>query len=258
MGTDPTTVLRHIKRISQEHKIMLVQRTKGAGWELTAAGKALAKRAKAFRDDIEAIDLGTAATDEPVAIKITSLEFLLTHYLAPYLEEGLDSYPDTFIQLEGSDRKLSLAYGEADLAIRFGRPQEGQLIASKILDMEFALWGTSLGMTGDWIGLPESLDWTPEMQLGLSYFQRQPSIRVTSFAAGRRAALSLDMPFISPRALIRADDPFVKIGSDAAIHREVWSVIHETRRLDQRLAAVRQWAKNSILKADQCKHLPAE
>ncbi|MEM6307506.1 MAG: hypothetical protein AAF701_05930, partial [Pseudomonadota bacterium] len=218
-------------------------------------GKALAKRAKTFRDEIESVNLQTAQTDQPVSIKITSLEFLLTHYLAPYLGEGIACYPETLIELVGTDRRVSLAYGEADLALRFGRPQEGQLIASKILDMDFALWNIPDAANDTWIGLPEDLDWTPEMQLGLEHFQKPPAVRVTSFAAGRRASFSLGLPFIAPGALIRPTDPFQKIAPAATISREVWSVIHETRRLDQRLAAVRQWAKNSVLKADQCKYL---
>lgn len=249
LGTDPTTVSRHIKRISHEMGVMLFKMNKGGAWTITNEGSKLTARAKVFKQEIDGLNAGESSQTETV--KITSIEFLLTHYLAPHAKEGLGCFPDTKLALLGSDKRLSLAYGEADLALRFGRPTEGQLIASRLGDIEFTIWNPIGKPHSDWIGLQEELDWTPEMDYALRYFKKPPLIRVTSYAAAKLAGESVGLPFIAPCAVMARNNRFEPMHDIDPIKRPLWSVIHETKRFDQRLAAVKNWAKMAVEKSQR-------
>jgi len=248
LGTNPTTVSRRIKGISERLGVMLFQMHKGGDWTITEEGRRLLDAATTFRDKLDNLKLDSAEQAARVSIKITSIEFLLANYLACDLAAGLDCYPETQIELLGSDKRFSLAYGEADLALRFGRPVEGQLIASKIAEVEFGLWSSSGQLTPDWIGLRETLDWTPEMEHGLKIFDRAPLVRVSSYSAAREAAKSLGLATIGPASIMMQERSIKPIQQIDPVIREVWSVIHESRKLDQRLQAIREWAKIAILK----------
>ncbi len=246
LNTNPTTVSRHLKALSEEREAVLYTRDKDGLCALTSEGKQLRELAKDFRSRLQELDVSHQQDDQTAEVTITSLEFLLTHMLAPDLAQGMASYPDTKINLIGSDRRLSLAYGEADLALRFGRPSEGQLIASKIAEVEFHIWGPAGHKSEDWIGLEEELDWTPEMRLGMAHFQKAPILRVSSFTAARNAAISLGYNFVAPFAVAVTKWEHVSPLDVDPVKREVWSVIHETQRHSQRLAAVRAWAKTAV------------
>jgi DNA-binding transcriptional LysR family regulator len=200
------------------------------------------------------IQIGGGGSNEWETIVITSLEFLLTHFLSPKLKSGMNCYPETRLALVASDRRLSLAYGEADIALRFGRPTEGHLIASKIADVNFEFVRMQGSNSSEWIGLPEDLDWTPEMQCGLNHFGKQPILRVSCYAAAREAAISTGLAAIGPTVIMREGGMLEAVPNVPPVHREVWSIIHETRRLSQRLTAVRAWIKSAVLETQLQQH----
>lgn len=246
LQTNATTVSRHIKALSEERGAALFTRDKDGHCYLTHEGKQLRELAIDLRDRLQELDARAETRREHEIVTITSLEFLLTHMLAPKIDQGMASFPDTRIHLIGSDRRLSLAYGEADMALRFGRPSEGQLIASKIAEVEFHIWQPVHLKANEWVGLEEELDWTPEMQMGAAHFGKPPAIRVSSFVAARNAAISLGYNFISPAAVVCPQWESFSAVDCEPVKREVWSVIHETQKHSQRLAAVRLWAKNAV------------
>ncbi len=243
IGADATTISRHIKSLSTDMGAVLFTMSRSGTWEITSEGQLLLDVGLQMQSNIEALNQNGHISDELKTVKITSLEFLLTHYVAPQVGNFYRTVDDIKLELHGSDKRLSLAYAEADLALRFGRPTEGQLVASKVADIPHFIWSADQSKTRDWIGLNEHLDWTPEMQMGFTYFDKEPVLRVTSFAAARRASLSLGIPFIAPKILIQDGDPFERLHRTEGANREIWSVIHETKRHSQTLALVKEWIK---------------
>lgn len=246
LGTNPTTVSRHLSRLSDDIGQSLYARAKDGSCSLTVEGEKLKTLAAGFKDEIANLDFSEMEGEAPAQITITSLEFLLTHYLAPELKNAPEVVKECEIQLVGTDKRLSLAYGEADLALRFGRPVDGQLIASKIAEIEFDIWVPEGRTPTDWVGFQEDLEWTPEMQFALKYFGRPPAIRVSSFAAARNAAVSLGMGAIGPSAVMMSSPELSKLPTATPIRREVWSIIHESQRRNQRLGEVRKWVREAV------------
>ncbi|UWQ99853.1 LysR family transcriptional regulator [Rhodobacteraceae bacterium S2214] len=254
LRTDPTTVSRHIKRIAIHFETDLFKMQKGGKWVLTTQGEELTTLAKNFKKGLDQFQLGEGGSTECETIVITSLEFLLTHYLSPKIESGMNCFPDTKLSLVAADRRLSLAYGEADIALRFGRPTEGHLITSKIADISFDLVQLRGTKPKEWIGLQEDLDWTPDMRGGVGHFGKPPILRVSSYAAAREAAIATGHATVGPSVIMREGGQLETMPDTSPVHREVWSVIHETRRLSQRLAAVRTWIKNAVLEMQLQQH----
>jgi DNA-binding transcriptional LysR family regulator len=245
LGTNATTVSRHIKRLSEEHGVMLFSGNKGGNWSITDEGKTLLRVAKEINKKLDSLDLAPSKSRQ--IIKISSIEFLFSHYLAPQLGTGLGAFPDTEIHFLGTDRRLSLAYGEADIAFRFGRPEEGNLMASKIATIRYDVWSAPGTKPKDWIGLEEDLDWTPEMKFAAAYFGRPPIARMSSFVAARRGAISAGLGVVGPGAVMKQGGDLVPIAGAGSSERDVWSVIHETNKLNTRLAQVRSWAKAAVI-----------
>jgi len=247
LGTNATTVSRHVKRMSEVHGVMLFTMHKGGNWVITPEGKELLRLALGFREKLRKLDLSKGADVDRQPITVTSIEFMLAHYLAPHVSDILDECPDVDISLLGADRRLSLAYGEAHLALRFGRPTEGNLLASRIAGIRFRVWAPPRTQPKRWIGLQESLDWTPEMKMGHEFFGCPPSLRVSSFAAARRAAIDTGFGAIGPTAVMLADDALAPVEGTTIVERDVWSVIHESNKLNMRLVSVRDWARCAVL-----------
>ena len=243
LGTNPTTVSRHIKKLNDMSGYMIFVQGQGGEWKITDEGKTLLELASDFQERVDRLEDLRERRSRQETITITSIEFLLTYFLAPRINEAIDCYPDTLIKLRGSDKRLSVAYGEADLALRFARPVEGQLVASKISEMPFYLWSETGALPDAWVGLDEPLDWVPEMQLAHKVFSGPPLVRVTSFAALGEAAAALGIAAVGPERVMSEIPKLKKVESVEPVYREIWSVIHENRRHDKRLAAVREWAK---------------
>ncbi|MFT5866875.1 MAG: DNA-binding transcriptional LysR family regulator [Gammaproteobacteria bacterium] len=245
LGTNATTVSRHVKRLSAEHGVMLFSGQKGGNWVITEEGKTLLRLAKYLNKKLHSLDL--ASSESRQIIKITSMDFILAHYLAPRLGDAFRAFPDTEIHLLSADRQLSLAYGEADIDFRFDRPEEGNLLASKVATIQYNVWSAPGTKPKDWIGLGEDLDWTPEMKFGREYFGRPPIVRMSKFVAVRRGAISAGLGSVGPSAVMKRGGCMAPIVDAGFIRRDIWCVIHEPNKLNQRLAEVRSWAKAAVI-----------
>ncbi len=239
LGADPTTVSRHVKRLAEKTKSTLISLGKDGTWRTTKAGRRFVEVARVFERQLEELceDDAPALNDE---IVVSTLEFVVEDYLAARVPEIHGSLGGARISLEADDRTVSLAYGEADFAIRLGRPTDGRLIVSKIGEIELGIFAPSAPKFEGWIGLPEKYDWTPEMRLGFEFFQGPPTVRLASFRGIRDASHASGLPCISP---VKSAFGLMRVEGSSLATREVWSVLHENRKHDARLAIVRDWAK---------------
>lgn len=240
LGTSPTTVSRHIRTLTEEFGQILALQTRGEDWTITPEGNKLVDLAADFNRKVASLDR-QKPTDKHPSISITSLDFVLTYYLAPHISGLLEKTPYLNVALLSSDRRLSLAFNEVDLALRFGRPEEGQLVTKKLYTVNMRIWQPVRGGTIHWVGMSEDLDWTPDMKMARDFFGCAPTVRTSSYSAAKQAAIDLGYCTIGPD-VVMADCPhLVEAPGGTTVAREIWSVIHESRRHDQNLIATKQW-----------------
>ncbi|MEO0344604.1 MAG: hypothetical protein AAF198_14320 [Pseudomonadota bacterium] len=149
-------------------------------WILTKEGEIFASIAQRCNREIGTLENEVQA--ESPEVTITTTEFIAEHILTPQISNILSSKNDLTVTLDMRDVNVSLAYGEADLAIRLGRPTSGKLVSSKLADIQMNLFSKGGKLSKRWFGLPAQFDWVPEMQLALDFFGCQPVVRVGSFA----------------------------------------------------------------------------
>ena len=191
LRTNTATVSRRIKRLTETTGTTFFQKS-GVEWELTTEGRHLYELAAGFSDDLRSFSAtGKEPHESERIIRVTAVEFLVNEVLCPALPRFLKRHPNITLELSASDKKVSLAYGEADIALRLTRPTEGRLVAKRISDLKMGIYGTTTDVENNWLGLPFDLNWTPEMKNGLAAFGCEPTARLASFRAIISALYSL-------------------------------------------------------------------
>lgn len=246
LKTDPTTVSRNIKSISASLGTSLFLMEKSGRWVPTPTGERFILLAQDFKTGIDSLKNADGADKESNTVTVTSLDFFLTHYIAPNLGAKIPGFPEVSLNLVASERRLSLAYGEADIALRFGRPVQGQLVASKVASISYHVYAATGARPTQWIGLREELDEMVDMQMGFHTFGCPPQMRVSSYVAAREAALATGFAAIGPAIVMQKGGGLKPLADVKSVSRDVWSVIHETRQFSKRLKATRDWLKATI------------
>lgn len=178
-GANETTVSRRIKRLESALGGSLVRRDAGGRFELTGLGETLLPLAEeteraqtAIRETAER-DRGAAAG----TVRITSVPIIVNRILLPYLAEFRRAHPELTIELVPEARTLDLGRQEADLALRFARPENGghAIRAQKLGTLRFAVYAPSAVHDGGrlgWVGydgmsaaLPQA-EWTRALAEG--------------------------------------------------------------------------------------------
>ncbi|MGO4916183.1 LysR family transcriptional regulator [Pseudogemmobacter sp. W21_MBD1_M6] len=249
IGTNVTTVSRRIQRLSEGTNEQIVTRTK-TGWALTGHGAALVELAEEFDSRLAELNAGVLQEDTALRrISISTIEFLMHECLIPFLPLFQETCPNVELDIITSDKTVSLAYGEADLSVRLGRPTEGRLIGKQIGEVPIGFFRNEGSTNPDWVGLPRELDWTAEMQAAEAFFGRPPKIRLQTFQAIVSAADITGLGCVAPgfqvpeganlRPLLGAQGE-----GQCSVTREIWLVFHETRRKDPTLRRVADWIEH--------------
>lgn len=249
LHTNTATVSRRIRRINDTAPTTLFVKGRN-DWELTSEGRQVFDIAARFSDDLNAFENNARANDITIrVIRVTALDFLVNEVLCPALPDFLENHPGLELELSTSDNKVSLAYGEADLALRLTRPTEGRLVAKRIAELPMGVWAASRKTT-DWIGLPTDLEWTPEMKNGHAVFGKAPVLRLPSFQAILEAMETTGLAGIAPALMAerRKELQLLQPRSNMRI-REVWTVFHETRKNDSAIKETSRWLEESFFNA---------
>ena len=111
------------------------------------------------------------------------------------------------------------------------------------------VYGISEGASPNWIGLSYDLDWTPEMKNGKKFFGRDPSLRVSSFEAICNAMHATGLSGIGPNFMADANEEFELLQPKADQRtREIWMLIHETRKGDAGIRNTCKWIEQVFAK----------
>ena len=132
LGVDRTTVGRRLAALEGRLGVTLFTRTR-SGLTLTAAGRAAVPRATRMDAEARAL-IAEAAPPERISGVV---RLAVTDSLAPFLvERGLlgvcDAHPGLRLELLAGNRRLDLAMGEADLAVRVD-PLKGASLRARCL-----------------------------------------------------------------------------------------------------------------------------
>lgn len=142
LKTSQSTVMRRIALLEEQFGVDLFDKRR-SGYLPTEALVALLPRLedverahRAFDVEVAVIDRGLSGT-----VRLTASELLATHALISPLVAFRKEYPAINVEVTASDAFMSLADGEADIALRAGNPsREPQLFGRRILLDSWSLY----------------------------------------------------------------------------------------------------------------------
>jgi DNA-binding transcriptional LysR family regulator len=264
LDVQQSTVSRRIQALEDNLGGALFIRT-SEGIVPTSLAEKLAGEASAMQLHFHALER-LASGHEPAVrgeVKISLVEPMALYLLLPYLDDLKKRYPELSLDLITEYTFADLNRLEADIALRFVRPDKGDLIVKKLVELPLRLLASrdyiaSHGMpsadSGRWVNVSLPGLMTPEEQWYAEHIRVPPWLQTSSYVVAAQAILSGQcvglttgvMSQISEGVLQRFELPDVNPPEDL----EVWLVTHATMRHTPRVAAVWEWLCELFLALD--------
>jgi DNA-binding transcriptional LysR family regulator len=230
LAVNHSTVARRVAGLERALGVTLIERRPN-GYRLTAAGRDALTAAAAM--EAAAQNLPQAGQADPAAglVRITATSSLADAFLIPRLAAFRARHPAIDIELIIDRRVVSLARREADLALRLSRPDDGDLIARRIVALGFGFyanadWQGRLAGGADpvFVGFDESSAHLPEaVWLARHFPDRRLVLRANSQTSQASAARAGHGIALLPHFLGRADPTLTRIFlAEAPPPREIW------------------------------------
>ncbi|NOU53016.1 LysR family transcriptional regulator [Pseudoalteromonas sp. JBTF-M23] len=133
LETSTSYVSRQIQQLEKRLGTTLIQRTTRTQ-NLTDAGRQYASKLKAIQQElVDATNLVQGVQNTPKGqIRIAAAGEFVANQVAPQIASFLKRYPEVSIEIDFNNRNVDLVEEGFDLAIRFGRLQDSNLIARKL------------------------------------------------------------------------------------------------------------------------------
>jgi DNA-binding transcriptional LysR family regulator len=141
LGINATTVGRRLAVLEGRVRARLLDRTPN-GYVLTPAGRDLLPRAERVEEETLAIERRLVGADQRASgsVRVSATEMLATRFIAPHLPRFVEKHPAVALELECTNRTVSLARREADIALRLARPREESVVTRKLVSIPLALY----------------------------------------------------------------------------------------------------------------------
>jgi DNA-binding transcriptional LysR family regulator len=142
LGVNQTTVMRRMAQLEEAVGSALFER-KQSGYYPTQLGERIAAVAARIENEVNALESAIGAEQRTVSgsVRLTTSEALASHLIAPLLSAFRKEHPGVLIELLADDRRLDLARGDADVALRTGsRPNGAGIVARRLPDVAWSVY----------------------------------------------------------------------------------------------------------------------
>jgi DNA-binding transcriptional LysR family regulator len=142
LSVQHSTVSRRIRSLEQRFKTRLLERKK-SGYELTSAGEAL--KAVAGKMEVEALEAEGAIAgheERPAGeLRISAINNMASSILMPFFTSFSQQYPDIELHVQVSNKYVSLAERQADVAIRLTDTPLETLVGTLLTNVASTVYG---------------------------------------------------------------------------------------------------------------------
>lgn len=255
LSINATTVGRRLTNLEERVEARLFDRTPD-GYVLTLTGRDLLPRAE--RMEVEALGVARDITGRDQravgSVRLSGTEMIVTRFIAPHLPRFREQYPEITLELECTNRMVSLSRREADVALRLSRPREENVITRKLASVPLALYAARSYL--DAHGPPPD----PESSLrghtvllfaatrmfalenewlSARLDAAQVSLRADSVSSLYAATVAGAGIALLPRAVADLDAQLVRLDTRSAPEpRTIWQTVHADLQRSARVRAV--------------------
>jgi molybdate transport repressor ModE-like protein len=135
------TISRRLQSLEESLGDKLVERRPG-GYVLTLAGTNALKAASVMEQAAQTLSRGLMDEAPSGLVRINAPPALSNGFLTARLARLASRYPRLDIDLASNHRVISLDRHEADIAVRFGRPEDGDVVARPLVTVGYGFYGT--------------------------------------------------------------------------------------------------------------------
>ncbi len=143
LGVDNTTVGRRLSALERDLGSKLFSRTPD-GLVLTAAGEAIRTAGEEMEQAVLRGEQRVLGSDRKLSglVRVATTEMLAELAVLPALRSVHERHPQIRVEVLTGAGRLDVARRETDVALRYGRPQSGDLVARRAGTMAFALYAS--------------------------------------------------------------------------------------------------------------------
>lgn len=249
LGLTHATVSRRLQALEAQFGGALYVR-RGDEVELSPLGQTVLDTAQEMQEQSARLERNLAARETRVhgVVRVATTEAMGAMFLAPRLSRLFEQWPGLTIEFATNNHAVSLARRDADIAIRFARPEAGDLIAKRLGDIPYFVAGTEALLAGAgeadtssaFITYDDGVPEIPETRWTDRHIARERvRFRSNSLTAQWMAAQAGIGLALLPEYLVRNN---LRAANDTpALYREAWMVFHRDVRNVARLRAVMGW-----------------
>ncbi|QIG50126.1 LysR family transcriptional regulator [Nordella sp. HKS 07] len=145
LGVNQTTVTRRMADLEAQVGAELFER-KQSGYHLTPLGRKIAAAAERIEEEVNALESTIGADQRLLAgsVRVTTPEMLANILITPWLRTFRKENPGILVELMAQDRRLDIARGEADVALRAAIRQAEPLQGAGIVARNLSRVGWSV------------------------------------------------------------------------------------------------------------------
>jgi DNA-binding transcriptional LysR family regulator len=257
LGLNHATVARRMTSLEQDLRAQLLTR-RPSGTELTRAGEEFLLAAE--RMEAEMVGARAATISISGTVRVGAPDGFGVAFLAPRLGELARQHPDLTIELVPVPRSFSLSRREADIAVTVERPEQGRLVASRLVDYRLGLYASKRYIEEN--GVPEAVEDLARHRL-VGYVEDllaspsqaysgeisrdfRPRFAVSSALGQTEAVRSGAGIGILHAFIARTYDDLVPVLPERQIRRSYFTVYHESMRSLRRIATVVQFIQGLV------------
>ena len=247
LGTNVATVSRRIDRITEQSATPLFVKRDG-GWVATETATGFIHAAEEFDARIrsEQSNAHSVAGRSDQVVRIGAMPFAHHHILVPSLPQLRDRRPLARLVLRS--RSGSLGLGDTDIAIRYGRPDAGRVVARKVAEMSCRAYRCSRrDPPPGWVALSGESDDNPGGVLAAGGLPGRPVLHCDTFEGVKAVIQSVGLPGILPDIVGRTGEGLVPDERyPDPFEVDVWMAYHQSRRADLALRATADWVVDAF------------
>lgn len=261
LGLNHATVSRRLTVLEQAMRTKLVLR-RTSGCELTAEGETFLSAAERMETEMLEAQARIGHVDAALAgtVRIGAPDGFGISFLAPRLGALTARHPALKIQLVPVPRSFSLSRREADIAITVERPEQGRVIARKLVDYSLGLYASRayLDQAGEpaeladlsthrLIGYVDDLVFSPSLNFSDDLQARFEARFEISSAVGQLEAVRSGAGIgILHDFAARNDAGLKRLFPAKTIDRAYWLVFHESVRDMTRIRTVADFISDLV------------
>jgi DNA-binding transcriptional LysR family regulator len=255
LSVNHATVARRLASLERALGDKLVER-RPDGYILTPSGMRVLVQADDMAVAAASILRGGQDRAPSGLVRINATPSLMQGFLVTRMAALVGQYPSLDIELATNMRSISLERREADIALRLGRPDDGDIIAKRLLSLGYGLYASAAwrrrigaGEAPVFVGFDEANAHLPEaVWLDRHFPHARLAFRTNSQFTQAAAARADAGIALLPHFIARADDALVPCSLDTdPPSRDLWMLTRRQGRRDAPIQIVQDYLKQIFL-----------